>query len=131
MSITTIAATTLIIACLTINTNADVAVPYRDSFKVLRSNAMNEVQTLQMIKHAEDARNAHGTDLTSIAVFLQGKFYELYKRGDCHCFVNIGEIRGGLVAIPHFIYLKSDTQDNLHILCFETTCGEKQKYIKT
>lgn len=114
-----------ILLCSAVNacTSDTNIVPHNGSFVVLNSNAMSDVEIHKMVKVAEDARVTYGMNTTKLARYVQHKFFYLYEKADCHCFVNIGEVKGSLVAKLHFIYLKSDTQDDLHILCFETTCG--------
>lgn len=93
--------------------------PYRDSFDVVQSRNFTDTQILETIYNAEQARILHGTNLTKIADYMITK--SNYRFGhDNNCFVNIGEISGGFYAVPNYIYLKSDTGDNMYIICFKT-----------
>lgn len=106
--------------------------PYRDSFDVLQSNAMTHSHILETIYDAEQARILHGRNLTAVSSYVRSKFESRYNY-DANCFANIGPISGGFYANPYFIYLKSDTADNMHIVCFKTRyndCSGDQKFIR-
>lgn len=93
--------------------------PYKDSFEVVKSKGFSHVDLLQVTYDAEKARKDHGMDLSKIANSVR---YQLSLRHgyDWHCFVNIGETRCSFFAKPSYVYLKSDSGDNMHIVCFKT-----------
>lgn len=101
-----------------VNSAVDVK-PYRDSFDVLRSMAMPHLEILGTIYDAEQARIQHGRNLTAVSIYMQGKFLSRYGH-DANCFANIGAMSGRFWASPYFIYLKSDTSDNMHIVCYKS-----------
>lgn len=90
--------------------------PYKDSFDVVQSHTMSHLEILDTVYDAEQARILHRNNLTAISKHMQSKFTLRYDK-TTHCIVNIGEISGTIWALPHFIYLKSDTNDNMYILC--------------
>lgn len=98
---------------------AALILPYKDSFEVLQSQGFSHTGTLQIIFDAEQARLQHGSNLTKIAYDLRDRLSERHDH-DWHCFVNIGEMRGSFFAKPNYIYLRSDSGDNMHIVCFKT-----------
>lgn len=103
---------------------------YNDSFDVLQSHAMTHLKIFETINDAEQARIQHSTDFTKISEYMRVKFAARY-RNDANCFTNIGPISGGFWANPYFIYLKSVTGDNMHIVCFKSpfsVCNADQIY---
>lgn len=101
-----------------------------DSFNVLKSHAMTQLEILDTINDAEEARIQHSKDFTKISEYMRVKFAARY-RNDANCFTNIGPISGGFWANPYFIYLKSVTEDNMHIVCFKSpysVCNADQIY---
>lgn len=99
--------------------SAVVVKPYRDSFDVIDSYYMSHSEILGTIYDAEQARIQHGPNLSSIANKMRLKMNSRYT-DDFHCFASIDPISGALWAKPHFVYLKSDSGDNMHIVCFKS-----------
>lgn len=93
--------------------------PFKDSFYVLQSHEMSHTSILQTIYDAEQARLLYGDNLTEIGLHMNTEFRIRYGY-DSNCFVQIDQIRGTFWAKPYFIYLKSDSSDNMHIICYKT-----------
>lgn len=92
--------------------------PYRDSFDILKSQNMTFFDSLDTVYDAEQARVKHLTNLTAISRYMREKFERFGPYPNC--FANTGAIIGEFYATPQFIYLKSDTTDNMHIVCYKT-----------
>lgn len=93
--------------------------PYHGNFDVFMSAYFSDAETLDAIDYAGQARMLHGTNLTKVAEHMRGK---LYSRciGDWHCYASFGEIRGSFRPRRAYIYLRSDTADEMHIFCLQT-----------
>lgn len=94
--------------------------PYRDSFDVVQSEGFDRAGILLAISDAEQARISHGTNLTKVADSMRENFDVRYGY-DWHCFGSIGQIRSSFWSLNVYIYLKSDTADNMYILCLQST----------
>lgn len=93
--------------------------PYRDSFNVIKSQGFNHTSTLEFIYDAEQARIKHRTNLTLIADDLGTTMCQKFTC-DWNCFVNTGKINSKFYTLQFYMYVKSDTTDNMYILCFKT-----------
>lgn len=92
--------------------------PYRDSFDVVKSQGFNRTGILLAISDAEQAKTLHGTNLTKVAEYMS-EHLEITYRDLIYwiCVVNLGEVSSRFFSFSLYIYLKSDTADNMHILC--------------
>lgn len=104
---------------------------YPNSFEILDFNSIGPTERQEIINDAEQARIQHGTNLTKIADYMRGKFAT--KKGhNGNCFVNAGRIRASFYSTPYFIYMKSNTSDDMHIVCYRTfydDCSGGQKKV--
>lgn len=91
---------------------------HKESFNVLDHRSMTLEEQMEIIHHAEEARWRYGTNLTRLSEHVYLYFVRLYG-DDGNCFANIGEIHGVFWTNPYFIYLKSNTSDDMHIVCYK------------
>lgn len=94
--------------------------PYSDSFDVVKSLGFAHTATLEALYDAEQARVHHGANLTEVTDYIRRKF-DSRLGYDWHCFGSVGEIGSSFWARFSYIYLKSDTADDMNILCMRTT----------
>lgn len=96
--------------------------PRRDSFDVIKSVGFSQSEQLLAIYEAEQARLLHGTDLKSIAIHMRGRC-EAHFGMDFHCIADTKKPNITFWYLQKYIYLKSDTADNLQTLCIKVVRG--------
>lgn len=96
--------------------------PRRDSFDVVKSVGFWQHESLLAIHEAEQARKLYGRNLRSIAIHMKNTC-QAHFGWDFHC---IAAYEKPVIVFWYFqkyIFLKSDTSDNLQILCIKVVRG--------
>lgn len=75
------------------------------------------MEQLQFIHYAEEARKAHSNDLSELSRVLNKKLYKEMGLKHCFCFAQTQPINGHFWHKEKYIHVKSDTNDNMQILC--------------
>lgn len=97
--------------------SSDRVQPRRDSFVVHFEKNFTLTEQLEFVHYAEAARNKYGTNLTSIASDIGKKVNKVMGLRDSYCVVQTQPIHARYATDSKMIYLKTDTADNLRILC--------------
>lgn len=97
--------------------NTDHIQARRDSFVVHFEKNFTLNEQLEFIHYAETARNKYGTNLTDIVRDIGRKINKVMGLRDSYCVVQTQPIHARYATNQKMIYLKTDTADNLRILC--------------
>lgn len=97
--------------------NTDRVQPRKDSFVVHFEKNYTLTEQLEFVHYAEEARSKFGTNLTGIAGEMGKKVNKVMGLRDSYCIVQTQPIHARYATDQKMIYLRTDTADNLRILC--------------
>lgn len=97
--------------------NTDRVQPRKDSFVVHFEKNYTLTEQLEFVHYAEEARSKYGTNLTGIAGEMGKKVNKVMGLRDSYCIVQTQPIHTRYATDQKMIYLRTDTTDNLRILC--------------
>lgn len=97
--------------------STDRVQPRKDSFVVHFEKNYTLTEQLEFVHYAEEARSKYGNNLTGIAGEMGKKVNKVMGLRDSYCIVQTQPIHARYATDQKMIYLKTDTADNLRILC--------------